>query len=159
MPDQPPKQPTTVEIQPPPAWAIEMATRLQDGIAAIRADVSLVSNDVTLIKDRVTLVESRTAVLEGRADTNSMRAQSQSEVDATQSAQLAQERAAREAVTADVALLKVDVSAVKTATAAQTVILDRLDKLTANPTVKLFVHAVVVAFLYWLASKGIKVPQ
>ena len=142
--DKPPPEKPTVEIEKPPAWAISMNEKMAQGFAAVRVDIAVVADDLRVTKDRV-------ALLETRANSTSIRAKTMSEQDMAQDAQLAQERAAREALAA-----KVD--AIAAETKVQTVMLASLAKkagaLLADPRVKAAGMVLWMAFTGWLASKG-----
>ncbi len=51
------------------------------------------------------------------------------------------------------------VAALATTNATQLAILSRLDKVASNPLVKTVGAMLFTAFVTWLATKGIKVPQ
>ncbi len=72
-----------------------------------------------------------------------------SQMDLEHDAQLAQERAAREA-------LATKVDALTETQQTQLAILSRLDKITSNPLVKTVLTILGTAFATWAASKGLK---
>jgi hypothetical protein len=143
-----PSQPTTVQLPAVPPWAIELTKSVKTGIAELRADVALVSNDLGIVKDRVTILESRRNDDDARAARISGGVRNLSTTDAEQSAQLAQERAAREA-------LATKVDELATTNVTQLAILTRLDKVASNPTVKLLMFAIGTIVTGWLAGKGL----
>ncbi len=143
MSDDMPEQPKTTKLEAVPPWAVELTRAMKSGIAEVRADISLVSNDLSVVKDRVTILESERTKLSGGV-------RGLSTTDAEQAAQLAQERAAREALATEVADLK------KT-NETQLAILARLDKVASNPLVKTVVAMMATALLTWLASHGVAV--
>jgi len=112
-------------------------------VTRLTGTVELVSNDLGIVKDRVTILESERSKLSGGV-------RGLSTTDAEQAAQLAQERAAREAIAAEVADLKAT-------QALQLAILARLDKVASNPTVKVLGGMLLTALVTWLASKGLVV--
>lgn len=160
-PQQPPipPQPSTVKLEAPPAWAIEMSQRVQDGFAKIQAAIDGLIESDRNHGERLMRSEKRQDDFEEWRARASERAKQPSAVDLEQSAAIASAKVAHEALakTVDDQAKKLDDIATKTD--AQTVILERLDRLTANPAVKLFGHALLVAFLYWLATKGIQVKM
>lgn len=121
---------------------------IKDGVNSLRADVGMISNDLGIVKDRVSLVERRATDLEEARRLNSLRARSQSEVDQEHDAQLVQERAARES-------LAKKVDEIERKTDAQTAILERLDRVASNPTVKALAHIIATGIAAYLATKGI----
>jgi hypothetical protein len=139
---EPPEQPKTAQIAAVPPWAVELTLAMKSGIAEVRADISLVSNDLSLVKDRVTILETERTKLSGGV-------RGLSSADSAHDAQLAQERAAREAL-AD----KVD-NLTKTQE-TQLAILGRLDKVASNPLVKTLLTVLGTALATWAASKGLK---
>ena len=164
---------STVELPAPPAWAIELSTRMQESMAKVQASVEsvegrldkmqaavdgLIESDKSLAA-RVVRGETRQDEFEQWRARASERAKQPSQLDLEQSAQIAATKVAHDQLAEQVKTQGGAIASLMQKTDAQTVILERLDKLTANPTVKLFAHAVVVAFLYWLASHGIHVPQ
>jgi hypothetical protein len=134
---QPPEKPT-VKIETPPDWAID----LKREVVGARADIGLVANDLSLVKDRVTILETERGKQSG-----GIRQLSSSNED--QAAQLAQERAAREALAKEVA-------DIKTETAKQTFMLSTISTtmttLAKNPIVGKLLYAAAAAALAWLAK-------
>jgi hypothetical protein len=146
-----PEEKPTVEMAPPPAWAIDLAKRVNEGFslvdnrlakveAELKADIQLVANDLSVVKDRVRLAERRLDDADERAKSNSIRVKSESE------ANLKQDGAISELVT------KVD--GLEKTQAAQLAILERLDKVAANPVVRRTAYAIATALLGYLAAKG-----
>lgn len=117
-------------------------SRLSTDVVRLTGTVDLVSNDLGIVKDRVTILEAERTKLSG-----GVRGLSTS--NAEQDAQLAQERAAREA-------LATEVKALTTMQETQLAILGRLDKVASNPVVKTVVTILGTAFATWAASKGLK---
>lgn len=147
-----PPQPKTVELPAVPTWAVELTQSVREGFARTNANLELVSNDLSLVKERVALLESWKISSETRAARTSDAVRSASQVDVEQAAQLAQERAAREALAA-----KLD--ALSGTQEAQLAILSRLDKVAANPIVKTLAAMLATAVITWLASHGIGVSK
>ncbi len=143
-----PEQPKTAQLAAVPQWAIELTQAMKSGIAEVRADVALVSNDLGLLKTRVSIMEGLRTEDDMRASKYSGGIKSLSTSNAEQDAQLAQERAAREDLAKQVAALA-------TSNATQLAILSRLDKVAANPTVKLILFALGTIATGYLASKGL----
>jgi len=158
--EKPPEnQPTTKEI-PRVDPVMEMLKQLREaqdaGFRTLGADIQLVSNDVTIVKDRVGLVEQRVGVLEESRTRTSNGVRQLSSHDSEQDAQLAQERAAREAVAAELASVKAKVVDLSASNEVQLAILTRLDKVASNPHIKLILAVLGTAATTWLASKGLK---
>lgn len=165
QPSEMPPQPKTREIPAPRPEEILLA-EVRSGFRSVnqRLDTQdatmekLVTEGIesnvrlTRIEVRVEGAELRVAELESRIGRTSSRVKEVSQQDMAQDAQLAQERAAREALAA-----KVD--AIAKTNETQLAILARLDKVASNPTVKLILFAIGVAVTGWLMSHGIKVPQ
>ncbi len=149
---EPPEQPKTKEIAAVPPWAIELTRAMKDGIAEVRADISLVSNDVGLLKQRVSIIESLRVEDEARAVKLSGGVRGLSNSDLEHASQLAQERAARES-------LAVKVDSLTSTQETQLAILSRLDRVASNPLVKTLAAMFATAVLTWLASHGIQVPR
>ncbi len=140
-----PKQPTTVALPAVPPWAIELTkgmNEVRSDVRGIRLDVSLVSNDVGVVKERVAVLERRVDDSDKRASNASLRVRENSQQDLTQDAAIAQ--------------LVSQVGEIERKTDAQTVLLEKLVKLAANPIVKQIATAVGTAILTYLAAKGIK---
>ena len=139
---EPPEQPKTVDMPKVPQWAIEMTMAMKDGFRQTNANIELVSSDLGVLKSRVDILETERTKLSG-----GVRGLSTS--NAEQDAQLAQERAAREA-------LAKQVEALTTMQQTQLDILGRLDKVASNPLFKTIVTILGTAFATWAASKGLK---
>lgn len=157
----PPDEKTTVEIPSPPAWAIEMSQRFQEGIAQVRADIGLVSNDLGIVKERITVVERRQDDYDKRANANSERAKSQSQIDASQEAQLAQERAARAELATKVDAQAAQIATLVTVNQQQLALLtqasDAAKKVWANPAVKAMAAVIWTGIVAYLAKHGISI--
>lgn len=154
---EPPEQPKTTQMPVVPQWAIELTQAMKDGFRQTNANIELVSSDLGLLKSRVDILETERSKYSG-----GLRGLSTS--DAEQAAQLAQERAAREALATEHAVTKktVEEIAVNQAALAKTndtqlAILARLDKVASNPMVKTVVTILVTILGTWAASKGISV--
>lgn len=157
MSDDMPEQPKTAQLAAVPQWAIELTQAMKNGVAElradvaeVRADVSLVSNDMGLLKQRVSIIESLRVEDEARAVKLSGGVRGLSNSDLEHASQLAQERAAREALAA-----KVD--GLTSTQETQLAILSRLDKVASNPLVKTLAAMVATALLTWLAAHGVQV--
>lgn len=79
---------------------------LDSKVDRVETNLGIVSDDVRVTKDRLANAESRLGTLESRASMTSDRVRSASQVDLDQASQLAQERAAREALADEVAETK-----------------------------------------------------
>ena len=174
MSDEKPPEKPTVEFEKPPAWAISMMERQQEAFADLRGDISTIGEKVDnveknmgLLTGEVGVVQKEVAVLfqwktdvDERMRSHSVRARQPSEQDLENASQLAQERAAREALAAEHAEVKKDVQEIKAETIAQTQIMisirDGAKKLLDRPEVKWLAAALWMAFTAWLATKGIK---
>ncbi len=155
-PSEMPPQPKTTQL--PAVDPILVAiTQLTREVQGARADISLVSNDLSLVKDRVTILETERGKQSG-----GIRQLSTS--DQEQAAQLAQERAAREALAKDVADLKAGHAAIIEKTDHQTEILvstaDAVRKFVATPTVKIIGGVLFGIFSTYIANHyGIVIPK
>jgi hypothetical protein len=146
---EPPEQPKTTKLEAVPPWAVELTQAMKEGIAEVRADISLVSNDLGVLKQRVSIIESLRIEDEARAMKLSGGVRGLSNADLAQAAQLAHEKTAREA-------LAVEVAALTKMQETQLAILGRLDKVASNPLVKTVVTILGTALATWAASKGLK---
>jgi ABC-type phosphate/phosphonate transport system ATPase subunit len=149
--DEMPEQPKTAKIaaaNPLEIAIIELTRSVRSGIAELRVDIGLVSNDLGIVKQRVSIIESLRVEDEARALKLSGGVRGLSQHDAEQSTQLAQEKAAREA-------LATKVDELSASQDVQLAILGRLDKLAANPTVKVLLFALGTIATGYLASKGL----
>lgn len=158
MSDGPDNKPTK-ELPAVPDWAIELTksvksglTKIEADLTGLRADVSLVSNDVANLRDRVILVEGRQNKVDERLDTGSIRAKAISKLDEEQSAALAAEKLAREALAA-----KVDT--IETKTDAQTQVLHRIDGVLGSPTVKRIGQGLAALILLAIAAGTVALNQ
>ena len=153
--DKPPEKPT-LEFEKPPAWAVAMSERMAQGFQKMDANISLVANDLGLVKDELRVhkeaSDQRFKTLEDRANSTSIRAKTMSEQDLAQDAQLAQERAAREALAAKVDAVAAEM---KEQTAMLTSLANKAGALLADPRVKAAGMVLWMAFTGWLASKGL----
>lgn len=137
----PPRQPTTVQMQAPPDWAIALSEKVAQGFNSVNARLDTIETNVEIqghtaqdLAKRMTNLEERAGKIEDRQASNSMRARSASQVDMTHDAAIAELKQ------------KVD---------ASLAILERLDKVAANPMVRRVAYAVGVALLAWLSAKGL----
>lgn len=168
MSDEKPQEKPTVQMEKVPEWAVKLqegVTCVRTDITGLRADVGLVANDVTIVKDRVTLVETRVAVLEDVRVRHSDGARQLSSNDLAHEAELAKEVAAREAIQAEVKVLREKVDAQPTkaeftaAMNSQTkAMVDKFDEVTKNPIVRKILWLAAGAIASWLASKGHVLP-
>lgn len=145
MSDEMPDQPKTTELPAVPQWAAEMMILVRK----MSANVDNVISAVDVLRDRVNAHDMRFAEQDARATNVSERVRGASQVDLEQAAQLVQERSAREELAA-----KVD-SLTKTQD-VQLAILSRLDKIAANPQVKIILAVGATALASWAASKGLR---
>ncbi len=106
MADEKPTEEPTVDIEKPPAWAISMAEKMENGFRGLRADVSLVTPELNVGKGSVQNIQEWRELLEERLKNNSIRAKSSSEVDMRHDAELAAEKEARETLAGEVATIK-----------------------------------------------------
>ena len=116
----------------------------------VETNLGIVSDDVRVTKDRLANAENRLSTLETRAQTTSEFARAASKTDLEQAAQLAQERAAREA-------LATKLDELSTSQATQLAILGRLDRIAKNPIVKTLAAMLATAAITWLAAHGVHV--
>lgn len=87
----------TVDMEPPPAWAISMSEKMVQGFAGvdtrlttIEANQSLQGGQVLDIGRRITAVEARVGGIEERQNTNSARVGRESDVNLKQDAVIAE---------------------------------------------------------------------
>jgi hypothetical protein len=157
-----PAQPATKQL--PAVSHVEiLLTQIQAamdaGFHTLRADVGLISNDLGIVKDRVGIIESWKNDVDARSTRTSSRVRQASEQDMAHEAQLAQERAAREALATEVADLK-------SVNAKQTLMLATITGLLDKPLVKrlgMAVGALLLAALTtatgYLARGNVQTPQ
>lgn len=167
MADEKPPEKPTVEFEKPPAWAISMMERQQEGFTAIdgrldtidgrlntmETNLDLQGDTTRDVAKRITGVEDRLQKVEERQNNASIRVRQPSEMDMANAAQLAQERAAREDLAKQVDSLTVvnrqQLELLTDVHASAKKLLDR-------PEVKWLAAALWMAFTAWLATKGIK---
>lgn len=161
-----PPLPKTTQLPVVPEWAVELTKSVRNGFDAVngRLDASEVSlervvNEGIRTNVRLSRIEERVDELEGRIGRASARVRDVSSSEQEQSAQLAQERSAREALSAKVDTLAADLSKLAAANDAQLAILSRLDKVASNPIVKTLAAMLATAVITWLATHGIGVPK
>lgn len=148
MSDDMPEQPKTTQLAAVPEWAIELTRSMKEGFRVTNANIEVVSNDLTVVKDRLVIVERWKGEQDERASRMSTGVRGLSSANLEQDAQLAQERAAREALASKVQELT-------DSQAVQLAILTRLDKVASNPTVKVLLFLAGTAATGYLATKGI----
>lgn len=183
------EQPRTVELPAIPQWAIELQTSLRGGFTAVNSRLDSleganrnVSDEVSRLRREVVDIRSEHVRHDEDIKRLSLRTKGTdartSENDLEQIAQLAQERAAREALANAHAATDAKVEALASAHAttaekvnetatqvtdiaktneAQLAILSRLDRVASNPTVKFIVGMLATALVTWLASHGIRI--
>lgn len=141
---------TTVEMQAPPDWAIALSEKVSQGFASVDSRLDALETNLDLqggaVKDvgrRLTTLEERVGKIEDRQDTSSVRARSVTENDSKQDAAIAQ--------------LVTDVAELKETQKTQLAILQRLDKVAANPMVRRVAYAIGLAILGYLGARGIRV--
>jgi hypothetical protein len=152
MPVQPK---TTVQLEAPPPWAIEMSKRMADGFAglddrldAVEQNVKILADDKRVANDRLSRLETwRDNEVNSRLNTNSERAKSVTENDAKQDAAIG-------TLVADVATLKTDVAELKKT-------LGDVKKLVTgffeDPRVRFVGKLIFVLATGYAAARGIKV--
>jgi hypothetical protein len=118
---------------------------VKEGFRNLSANLEVVSNDLGVVKDRVTILETERGKYSGGF-------RGLSTADAEQAAQLAQERAAREALAAEVALVKADVTSTKAETTEQTVMLRKITGLMDTPMARRLGYAVGALLLAALTT-------
>lgn len=154
---EPPEQPPTRELPKVPEWAIELTKSVKSGIAEVRADISLVSNDLGILKQRVSIIEGLRVEDEHRLLKLSGGVRGLSGTDLQHEAELAQERAAREAGDKAREVLTVKVDALAATNQAQLDILKQLARVASNPLAKTLAAMLATALVTWLASHGVHV--
>lgn len=144
----------TVEMLPPPAYAIrlgELIAKLSEsvtlGFERVNSDIAVVKNrqevQAAQMKDlgsKIGRLGERVDKLEGRTDATSQRVGQESNHN------LQQDSAISTIVT--------DVADLKETQARQLAILERLDKVTANPMVRRVAYAIGALIIGWAVSKG-----
>lgn len=107
-----------------------------DSFRTLTANIELVSNDLGIVKDRVTILESAKHDADLRQNRVSAGVKSLSSTNAEQDAQLAQERAAREALALELAETKKTVEKIEVKTDVQTMMLVKVTSILDTPLVK-----------------------
>lgn len=172
-PAEQPEGKETVAMPVVPAWAIKLTETMQGGFAKIDADLETVKAEGQRTGLRLTRQEVRMDEVETRLANNSIRAKSSTEQDKEVAAQLAQERAAREALAAEHAKTKETVEAIatkteaiETKTDAQTLMLGKITGILDKPLVKkigyaagVLLLAVLTAGTGYLARGNVQAPQ
>jgi hypothetical protein len=101
-------------------------------------------------------VVDQVSALTERGRSHSLKAQSISQENLETAAALAQEIEARKVVEVKVDKVDEKVDKLDASNVVQLAILQRLDKVAANPTVKMLVYAIGIVIGGWLAGKGLK---
>ncbi len=126
-----------------------MRSETNDRLDSLEGAVASLVNDKMTTNQRLNILDTRINDMDTRAASNSIRAKSTSEMDMRQDAAIS--------------MLITKVDRVETKTDAQTAMLteakDAAKRLWSNPAVKAGVSLLWGAILYWLGSKGIRVPQ
>ena len=146
-----PEAKETVEMPPPPAWAIALSEKVNDGFRAVRADIGLVANDVSILRERVVVIERWQLDTEVRIDASSKRAQEPSQHDLELKTEVNAEREAREALAKEVAETK---ALVVENTEATLAIKKAVVGITTNPKVKTAAKALFYLIVAAAAAKG-----
>lgn len=126
-------------------------TKLTQSVDRVGADVRLVSNDLSIVKDRLVIVETWKGEQDMRASRTSTGVRNLSLSDLEHAAQLAQERAAREALATKVDALTVDTQA---QTKMLTTIQDAVTGVLKSPMVIKIAYAAGGAILATLTAWG-----
>lgn len=144
-------------VDPVQELLIQLRQGMRDGFTGVSARLdkqdevlSTVSTEGVEANTRLSRLERRVEDLEGRISRNSDRARAASDMDLSHEVQLAEERAAREALAAQVVNLH-------ESQAIQLAILTRLDSISKNPLVKVLGGMLLTAVIAWLASHGVTV--
>jgi hypothetical protein len=131
--------------------AVKVPTNTMEAVLyelrAVRGDLAIIREEAQVTNQRLGLVERRLDEVERRAETGSVRAKSMTEDNAKQDAAIAQ-------LSADLAVVKQDVHEMKESQGAQLAILERLDKVAANPLVRRIAYGIGTLVLAWLATRG-----
>lgn len=144
-----PRQPTTVHIEAPPAWAIALSEKVATGFASVDSRLDSIETSVDVqgamvngLAQRLTAQEARVDKIVERQDGTSIRAKGASEVDLQHEATIGR--------------LVVDVANLTTTQGTQLDILRRLDAVAANPMVRRVAYAVGAALLAYLTARGMR---
>lgn len=149
-----PETKDTVAMEPPPAWAIALSEKVNDGFRAVRADVALVANDVTILRDRVVVIERWKLDVEDRQAKHSGGLTRESQVNEEQNAVIAKVLNRIEAIEANQ-----ETAAKERADTAAKVdaIYDSVVGVIKNPKVKFVGRVLFGIAMAYAAAKGIKV--
>jgi len=120
-------EPTTVAFVAVPQWAIDLKISIDAGFKETNANLALVTNELNLVKTRVDLLEKR-------ANDGSIRVRDEVGVNKEQ-----EER----------------IKGLEKSNEVQLAILQRLDKVAANPSIKLILGLIVIILGSYAATKGI----
>jgi len=123
MNDEPPKQPTTVEMPAVPGWAIDLTTTVKDGFRQVNARLDAVESNLDLqggsvvdLGKRMTLMEERVGKVEGASLRPRLEAESKTNMEQD----------------AAIATILTDVSAIKADLSANTAITQQSNALTVE---------------------------
>jgi hypothetical protein len=164
-----PDEKPTVEMAPPPAWAVELSKRVVDGFASVEARLDTVETNVTILVDDKRSVNDRLSRIEtwkenevnARLSANSERVRGESSVNLKQDAVIstlvtdvaavkeAQATAATERAETAAAVKEIRDTVVTTASG--------LAKFFKHPKVVFVGKAVFTLAAAYMAAKGIKV--
>jgi hypothetical protein len=141
-----PEQPKTTKLQaadPALVLLTQIKAAMEAGFRETNANIDLVSGDLNTVKAEVRAIQTWKGEQEARASRHSLQAKAESSHDLEQDAQLAQERAAREALATKVDTLLA--------------IGERLDKLAKHPVAKVVGTIIAVTLAGYAASHGIAI--
>lgn len=145
MADESRKQPTTVQMQAPPDWAVALAEKVESGFRGVRADIHLLDNSVGAVKERLIVLEKWKTETEERTQKHSGGLARASEVDAAHDAAIASLHE------------KVDALAAKPDTTA--VIVAEIKDAAKTPTGQKIIGGAVSVLLLVLAILGAKLQS
>lgn len=143
-----PRPKETVQVESPPAWAIAIGEKLDKLKGTVGANHEIVMHAIDGLRSRVGTLEMWRSDSEERARKHSGGIQKVSVNDASQDAAIA-------SLVVDMAVVKPAVEALQVTQTKQLAILEKLDKVAANPMVRRIAYAVGTAVLAWLGAKGL----
>jgi len=150
LPPRPGPQPKpTVAVESPPAWAIAMAENINRISVNVDGNHRVVMHALDGLTGRVVVLEKHKADAEERARKHSGGIQKVSVNDASQDAAIA-------SLVTDMAIVKPTVESMQVTQTKVLSILERLDKVAANPIVRRIAYGVGTLVLGYLASRGIR---
>jgi chromosome segregation ATPase len=164
-PDKPPEHPTTKldQIEILKGLISKQTQAISEGFAhqeerfaKVEAAVDMLVEDGKSANMRVTKLELRLEEFDQRATKNSYRVRENSQLDASQDAMIAKLSGQVEAVDKKVAAVDEKVASVAKEQTAELVA--RMDRIIANPAVKMLGTLLLGLLTGWLASKGVKLP-